>query len=794
MSSDMLGRNLGSYRILDMIGRGGMTEIYRGHHVELEGNNVTIKIIGRRLERDPLLDERFRRELVKVVQLRHPNIAPVYDFGEEGGGHYVVMDYIEDGSTLADLYKELWSSNRLLDPDDVSFIARQVASALDYAHNQGAIHRNVTPDNIIVRPSGQAFLTDFGLPLLQARGASEGSATAFTSPEYMAPELAIDAGRMGPRSDQYALAVVLYQLTTGGLPYEADTPTELALKHLNENPPAPHELNPALTTAVSRVIMMAMDKEPAARFENAMALADAFAQAWHVPDYDEVIIHRNGAIRRPGEPETPPPPPGEAAADQTAVSEQTQVQTPPSPESKPGRSRSRRRVSPVVLGAVGIAVLVLAGIFIGRAAGFDVGGLLRNTFGGDEQDPGLIVGTSEPSPIPTSTFLPTTEAQALASAGITETPATVEPVEPLPPTPTVEVIPPLEAGTQALRLVDGSLIVYIPAGEFLMGSDDLSRAARERPQHTVSLSAYWIDLTEVTNTQYRQCVEVGECALPSTTRNYDNPAYADFPVVHVTWEDALVYCGYVAGVMGVDTRLPTEAQWEKAASWDPVTGTKFRYPWGDDIPNPTLMRYVESAAALQGAAVGTHPAGASPYGVLDMAGNVWEFVYDWSSDDYYSQPEAAIDPQGPETGTGRIVRGGSWSRNGSFAIATFRNPVLTTTVGEDIGFRCAVNADILKRENSVAFDPQDAIAGAQAAVALAQSASQGDQVILSEWQAALITMNADLDAGAVADVSAEISARLLALDTQEATGEVPSLTAFKLRVFLNWAQQHMAAG
>jgi formylglycine-generating enzyme required for sulfatase activity len=226
---------------------------------------------------------------------------------------------------------------------------------------------------------------------------------------------------------------------------------------------------------------------------------------------------------------------------------------------------------------------------------------------------------------------------------------------PMPPTPTLRAtftfVPPMStasAGDTWTRPADGAVMVYVPAGEFLMGSadDDPDAADDEKPQHTVYLDAFWIDRTEVTNAQYRQCVEAGGCYEPECWDDDDYNA-PDQPVVCVKWHDAQAYAEWVGG------RLPTEAEWEKAAR-----GTDGRiYPWGNSAPDCYKANYAGCAA--HPLSVGSHPDGASPYGALDMAGNVREWVADWYDKDYYSR-SVFSNPNGPDFGSFRVRRGGSF--------------------------------------------------------------------------------------------------------------------------------------
>jgi len=231
-------------------------------------------------------------------------------------------------------------------------------------------------------------------------------------------------------------------------------------------------------------------------------------------------------------------------------------------------------------------------------------------------------------------------------------------------------------------------LVYIPAGEFQMGCDlahngvyDCSKD--ELPLHTVYLDAYYIDKTEVTNVQYEQCVADGACDAPGGTGSYSRSAYyrdssyANNPVIYVSWQNASDYCVWAG------RELPTEAQWEKAARGEIVRA----YPWGDDSPTCDLVNGM--SCENDTTAVGSYPDGASLYGVMDMAGNVWEWVSDWYSGTYYSSLERFINPVGPSTGTSKVVRGGSFSDGGNYLRSALRVYVKPADWVYDVGFRCA---------------------------------------------------------------------------------------------------------
>ncbi len=231
----------------------------------------------------------------------------------------------------------------------------------------------------------------------------------------------------------------------------------------------------------------------------------------------------------------------------------------------------------------------------------------------------------------------------------------------------------LHSGAVRLWEKDDSEIVYVPAGEFIMGSDEGD--SDEQPVHTVYLDAFWIDKYEVTNSQYRKCMEAGACDVPSDTTYYDNADYAEHPVVYVSWNDALAYCQWAG------KRLPTEAEWEKAAR-----GTDGRtYPWGEGI-DCDHAQYDECGG--QTVPVGSRSKGASPYGALDMAGNVWEWVADWYDSGYYSQSPGR-NPPGPDSSEFRVLRGGSWDDVAHFGRGAYRAGSDPRLRGNFVGFRCA---------------------------------------------------------------------------------------------------------
>lgn len=243
----------------------------------------------------------------------------------------------------------------------------------------------------------------------------------------------------------------------------------------------------------------------------------------------------------------------------------------------------------------------------------------------------------------------------------------------LPPTKTPNFTSTPNLGTMMISEKDGMTLLYVPEGEFTMGANNGN--PYEKPAHQVYLNAFWIDKTEVTFEMYGHCIESGDCEDPAVSYGYYS---GDLPINSVTWYEANAYCTWVG------RRLPTEAEWEKAAR-----GTDQRlYPWGNSAPNANLVHMNPYGAT----SVGSFPAGASLYGALDMAGNLWEWVNDWYDENYYSNSPPS-NPTGSTSGASKVIRGGAWDFNSDSKI--FRT---TARARQDpsigwlkLGFRCALS-------------------------------------------------------------------------------------------------------
>ncbi|MFN8377494.1 MAG: protein kinase [Anaerolineae bacterium] len=452
MSRDpLIGRTLSIYRIERLLGRGGMASVYFARDVNLQ-RPAAIKVMAERYRNDPAFAQRFITEARAVASWRHEHIVQIYYAGREDDLSFFAMEYI-DGMDLAELLRVYAGENELMPYDDVVQIGRAVALALDYAHARGVIHRDVKPSNVMISTEDRVVLTDFGLALDTAQGSL---GEVFGTPRYIAPEQARRSADAVPQSDLYSLGVMLYEMLTGGVPFDDPSPAAVALQHLTQPPPPPRERNPALNAATEQVLLKALSKPTADRYPNGAALIDALDDALHQPDAptldlfelddsaestSRLLSSRSVAERiafysqaqqtaeRPDEMRVPPTARGAETPDGQAVN---------SPTTRPAGMpiRGRRRVWPIVL--LIVALVVAAALALRSRAG------LPPTV--------ELVAVGSPTDLP-PTHTPTTSPPArtlgalivLATPEFTLAPPTLTPIPPsvtLSETPPPTAIPP----------------------------------------------------------------------------------------------------------------------------------------------------------------------------------------------------------------------------------------------------------------------------------------------------------------------------------------------------------------
>ncbi len=693
---DLDGVIIGQYHIIEQIGRGGMATVYKAYQPNLD-RYVAIKVLEPGLARTKGFVARFDHEARAVARLRHRNILTVFDYGSQGNMFYLVMEYVSGGSLIA----------RLGWPQDLAYavnIVSQVGDALAHAHRQGMIHRDVKPGNILMVEEDWPLLSDFGLAKmveeslhLTASGASVGT------PQYMSPEQA-QGQAVNRRTDIYSLGAVLYEAVTGRPPFGTDSPMAVLLRHINEPITPPHTLRSDLPEEMERVILKALAKSPANRYQRMEEFLADLQEAYPLPAKRPPLYLPHAWRGRKGRKNAQAGPKGRAAAFGPAV---TPVLAPRLPS---------RRSLPWTGVAIGVVLLLTLALTL---LVFKASTALRQPFDRSQdkaQDTALQMSpttdavTAVPSPSAQSTPSNAQGLRASPSAAVPSPTVVLPSPSVVPPSPSVV---PTTPAPQTIKLriweADGAEMVFVPAGEFVMGSEELGDD--ERPVHRVYLDGFWIDRYEVTNERFARFVAATGYQTEAEEREWgwvwkgpewekveradwrhprgpdssiepfghaQDKGKMEHPVVLVSWNDADAYCRWVG------KRLPSEAQWEKAAR-----GTDGRrYAWGDEFDS-ARANTKESERGDTTLVGNFSPLGDSPYGASDMTGNVWEWVADWYGSDYYSQAPFFANPTGPMTGTYKVLRGGSWPFDEVYARTAFRYSVRPDYTYDFAGFRCS---------------------------------------------------------------------------------------------------------
>jgi ligand-binding sensor domain-containing protein/tRNA A-37 threonylcarbamoyl transferase component Bud32 len=307
MDSIVPGQNLGPYRIIQRVGQGGMATVYKAYHAAMD-RYVAVKVLPRQLAEQDEFTGRFRQEARTIARLEHPHILPVYDYGESEGINYLVMRFLDAGSLKSRL------SAGPLTFKEIDRLFTQLAEALGYAHDNGVIHRDLKPANVLVDAGDNVFLTDFGIAkILESTSHFTSTGALIGTPAYMSPEQA-QGQRADRRSDIYSLGIMLYEMVIGKVPFEAETPLAILLKHINEPLPLPTVQKADLPLEIERVILKALAKDPADRF----ATAAEFIAAWKAA-LAQADTLRVSAAAEPAPPPAAAPPAAPMAAPAATV-------------------------------------------------------------------------------------------------------------------------------------------------------------------------------------------------------------------------------------------------------------------------------------------------------------------------------------------------------------------------------------------------------------------------------------------------------------------------------------------
>ncbi len=294
-----VGDQLGVYEIQNVIGAGGMATVYQAHQPKL-GRDVAVKVMHDIFAANDEFRTRFEREARIVARLDHPNIVPVYDFDEGDNQPYLVMKYVE-GVTLKDLM-----DRGELSLKEILSILEPVAKALHYAHEQGVLHRDVKPSNILMDRRGHAYLTDFGLARLAQAGESTMSMESMLgTPHYISPEQANGIAELDGRADVYSLGVILYRLVTGEVPFTSDSSYGLIYHHIHTPPPAPREVKPDIDPRVEVVLLKALEKNPDLRYGTPVAMMNDYRAALNLQPVHDSFVPPPSRVAQSPEQEKP---------------------------------------------------------------------------------------------------------------------------------------------------------------------------------------------------------------------------------------------------------------------------------------------------------------------------------------------------------------------------------------------------------------------------------------------------------------------------------------------------------
>ena len=707
---------LGKYQLEELIGRGTYAEVYHAVDTVLH-RTVALKLLKGAFLSDEEAVARFLQEARTGANLIHPQIAWVWDLGELDGRYFLAMRYIE-GQTL----DRLLQNQGPLGWNEALGYLSQICDALIFAHDSGLVHRDIKPQNIMISRKDGAVLTDFGLVrAMEAGSIGTRTGSLMGTPAYIAPE--IWRGQpASPTADQYSLGCVVVEMLTGVRLFGGPTPPAVMQQHLLEGPQLPGDWPDAL----SAVMRQALAQDPVGRFADMAAFKAALQ-----------------ALKFYGDPPTgseqAPSDASHLAAGRPGLTSSSPTSGTPAWTLEDGLAAIKEmeadrewQLAADLLSNLESTYphhprLILPHKRITQVLAAQHEAEERARREAEEkakrEDEEKVRSEAEEKAKQEAEAKARREAEEKAhresevrSQHEAEEKARREAESRMRREAEEKARCEAEARTQReaeekaqreavlrpgfLRRVDDRIFirldkdqemefVRIPAGEFEMGSDpqkDKEAYSDEQPQHHVTLREYWIGRTPVTNAQYASFVQAVSGHAPNDWLNGQPPVKKLYhPVVKVTWQDAVNYCKWMSTLVGKSIYIPTEAEWEKAAR-----GTDGRmYPWGDQLPDASICNY--GLKNKDTSSVGQYsPLGDSPYGCMDMAGNVWEWCADWY-DSYHYANASKINPTGPAIGHYRVVRGGSWLDVSRFIRSAYRFRHGPIDQQNNLGFRCLLD-------------------------------------------------------------------------------------------------------
>lgn len=727
---------IGRYVILRKIGQGGMGAVYEAEHSKLQ-KRVALKVLPQEFAKDPAAVARFEREMLAVGRVTHPGIVQAHDADEADGIRYLAMEMVDgyDVSEVVAIYES--KTGKRLPLSVACEIVRQASVAIQAAHDAGLVHRDLKPSNLMLSFDGNIKVLDLGLAMLDTKHSDSDGLTAtgqvMGTVDYMAPEQAAETRSVDARADVYSLGATLYRLIAGQAPYSNDRFSSVIQKltALASADPTPlKELRPKCPDKLVNLVESAMAKKLDQRIGTAAELAAALQSASDSAKLAQLAaklpkrkpVDRaalEATIDSAGEPGVAASMPGptlpSATVSPTADTDNTaevtfsvdSVQSKNNPLASLATSefdtlntgkktdqleRTRKPSIPSWVWGLGVAVVALVVAI-----------------------PWLSIGSPEPSIAPVESV-------------IEKTPPPDRP-RPLASNKTPKIAPPLAVAPfdesdanqhqqqwadyldlPRVKMVDlpgdrQISLTLIPPGEYTRGSSDaetdkflgwgtpagLKDFSNEKPAHRVRLtSPFYLGTYEVTRGQFQSFLDTPSSdpeagtRLPETGDNH--------PAVLISWNDATAYCEWLSGVSNFDIQLPTEAQWEFACR----AGTTTAFYHGENIS--LVDKYCRGYGDANGAILPRRPdpVGSrlpNAFGLYDMLGNAMEWCSDWYQPGY-SSGDLVTDPIGPDTGTLRVRRGGSWNFGVEGCRSASRYPGGIGYRSESIGFRVAIPIDL----------------------------------------------------------------------------------------------------
>jgi serine/threonine protein kinase/formylglycine-generating enzyme required for sulfatase activity len=715
----------GRFKIQRRLGTGGMGSVYLAYDQKLL-REVAVKILPQDFAQNKEAVARFGREAVITGQISHPNIVFIYDYGTEKSLYYIVMEYVR-GERLKDYIDRLAP----FPVERIREIGLQICSGLIKTHRQGIIHRDLKPSNIMFSDDGTVKIMDFGIAY--AAFNTPLSSGLLGTPHYMSPEQF--GGKADQRSDIYALGVMLYQMASGELPFQAENPSELMKLHLLEAPQSLLKKNLDIPLWYEEIVMTCLEKEPELRFPNAYSLEQSLLKRQvlkltdgeryeersgteslvtvlkdQIKEKDEKHLRNNNVVE------------SISSQDEITTEDGSEIET--ASILKPIQNQQETREfedtdlpSPSVWSKVFsvlrivLLIAVICGIFFVT--------LYYTVISKNEPTKKIEYGYLYVRSLPSgarfkmlesgkdSIYLNSNVLIENVVAGekrinvfkpgfkVRDMFVTIRAGE------TTETIVRLDPEKMVVNKIDKAQMSFIPDGEFIMGST--AGPKDEQPLHADNLSGFWIYQYEVTVGQYAQFLN----SDPTVSEGNENRWFSksvintfilktengykarsereQYPMIGVSWYGAYAYAKWANGF------LPTEAQWEKSARGGLSSST---YPWGDSSPvtfanfQGLLGDQEKLKVPLQGK-LGPVPVGSfggNGYDLFDMAGNVSEWCQDWYQSDFY-ELKKGVHSSGPDKGSMKILRGGSFLSGSDALRCAKRDKAKPDATNIEYGFR-----------------------------------------------------------------------------------------------------------